>query len=84
LLEHDIKNVEIKYILKKALEKIVPKENLYRPKMGFTIPLDKWFKGNLNKYYKEKLFLKLTKFYGAAASRRRRTPREPQAKSRSQ
>lgn len=45
-----IKNGESKYILKKAFEKIVPKENLYRPKIGFTIPLNKWFKGELNSY----------------------------------
>ena len=45
-----IKNGETKYILKKALEPIVPKANLYRPKIGFTIPLDRWFKGSLNKY----------------------------------
>lgn len=45
-----VKNGESKYILKKALEKIVPKVNLYRPKVGFTIPLDKWFAGKINKY----------------------------------
>lgn len=45
-----VKNGETKYILKKALESIVPKENLYRPKVGFTIPLDKWFKGDINPY----------------------------------
>ena len=50
-----LKNNESKYILKKALENIVPKENLYRRKMGFTIPLDKWFTGKLNLYTKSKL-----------------------------
>ena len=53
-----IKSGETKYIFKKALEKIVPKENLYRTKMGFTLPLDEWFKGDLDKYYKDKLFSK--------------------------
>lgn len=48
-----IKNGETKYIFKKALEKIVPKENLYRPKMGFTLSLEDWFKGDLDKYYKD-------------------------------
>jgi asparagine synthase (glutamine-hydrolysing) len=56
-----VKNGETKYIFKKALEKIVPKENLYRTKMGFTIPLDEWFRGDLNKYYKDKLFAKNSK-----------------------
>lgn len=45
-----VKNGVTKYIFKKALEEIVPKENLYRPKVGFTIPLEKWFSGKLNKY----------------------------------
>lgn len=50
-----VKNGESKYILKKAFEKIVPKENLYRPKVGFGIPLSKWFSGTLNGYAKEVL-----------------------------
>ncbi len=53
-----VKNGESKYILKKAFEKIVPKENLYRPKMGFTIPLNKWFTGKLNSYAKSILLNK--------------------------
>ncbi len=53
-----VKNGETKYILKKAFEKIVPKENLYRPKVGFGIPLDKWFSGKLNGYAKNILLSK--------------------------
>jgi len=53
-----VKDGESKYILKKAFEKIVPKENLYRPKMGFTIPLNKWFSGELNSYAKSVLLNK--------------------------
>ena len=53
-----VKHGETKYILKKALEGIVPKENLYRPKVGFTIPLDAWFKGKLNPYAKSILLSK--------------------------
>jgi len=53
-----VKNGESKYILKKAFEKIVPKENLYRPKVGFTIPLNKWFSGELNGYAKSVLLNK--------------------------
>jgi len=47
-----VRGNDYKYILKKAVEKIVPKENLFRKKMGFTIPLDKWFTGKLNSYAK--------------------------------
>ena len=56
--------------------------------VGITIPtliIAGWkHKKTISTFLKEKLFLKLTKFYGAAASRRRRTPREPKAKSRTQ
>lgn len=50
-----VKNGQTKYIFKKALEKIVPKENLYRPKMGFTVPLEEWFKDNLEDFYNSKI-----------------------------
>ena len=50
-----VKSGETKYIFKKALEGIVPKENLYRPKKGFSVPLDKWFEGDLGKYARSKL-----------------------------
>ena len=38
---------EGKYILKMALEPYISKEILYRPKMGFSVPLSKWFRGSL-------------------------------------
>ncbi len=33
-----------KYILKKALEPVLPREIIYRPKKGFGMPVGKWFK----------------------------------------
>lgn len=36
-----------KHILKKALEPILPKNILYRPKQGFAVPLDLWFRREL-------------------------------------
>lgn len=33
-----------KYILKKAAEKLVPKEVIYRPKQGFAIPIGSWLR----------------------------------------
>jgi asparagine synthase (glutamine-hydrolysing) len=36
-----------KYIFKKALEKILPNEILYRKKMGFGVPLARWFRNEL-------------------------------------
>jgi asparagine synthase (glutamine-hydrolysing) len=38
---------EGKYLLKKALEPMLPDEVLYRPKMGFAVPLARWFRGPL-------------------------------------
>jgi asparagine synthase (glutamine-hydrolysing) len=38
---------EGKYIFKKALERHLPHDVLYRPKMGFAVPLKTWFKGPL-------------------------------------
>lgn len=49
------KDTEFKYILKKALEAYVPKENLYRIKKGFSIPLSQWFTGKLKAYTKSAL-----------------------------
>jgi asparagine synthase (glutamine-hydrolysing) len=37
-----------KYIFKKALEPHLPQEVLYRPKMGFAVPLKVWFRGPLH------------------------------------
>jgi asparagine synthase (glutamine-hydrolysing) len=41
---------EGKYILKKAMEPILPKEILYRRKQGFAIPLDHWFRKELREF----------------------------------
>lgn len=42
-----LKNGEGKILLKKALGPYLPPEILYRPKMGFAVPLAKWFRGPL-------------------------------------
>jgi asparagine synthase (glutamine-hydrolysing) len=44
---YKLKGQEGKYILKKALEPYLPRDVLYRPKMGFGVPLAKWFRGPL-------------------------------------
>jgi len=36
-----------KYILKKAVEPYLPQEVIYRPKMGFGVPTDHWFRNEL-------------------------------------
>jgi asparagine synthase (glutamine-hydrolysing) len=37
------RNGQTKYILKKALEPVLPKEILYRSKKGFGVPIGRWF-----------------------------------------
>jgi asparagine synthase (glutamine-hydrolysing) len=46
---------EGKYIFKKALQPYLPHEILYRPKMGFAVPLANWFRGTLKDKARESL-----------------------------
>jgi asparagine synthase (glutamine-hydrolysing) len=41
--EYKFRNGQTKYILKKALEPVLPHDVLYRPKQGFGVPIGKWF-----------------------------------------
>ncbi len=47
-LEYKLKGNKGKYILKKAVEPLLPKNILHRPKKGFGIPIAEWLKGRLN------------------------------------
>ena len=38
---------EPKFILKKALEKLVPRDALYRPKQGFCVPMEQWMQQSI-------------------------------------
>jgi len=42
-----VKGQEGKYLFKKAMEPLLPNDVLYRPKMGFSVPLSRWFRGPL-------------------------------------
>jgi asparagine synthase (glutamine-hydrolysing) len=42
-----IQGQEGKYLLKKSMEPRLPHDILYRPKMGFSVPLARWFRGPL-------------------------------------
>lgn len=46
-LEYKLKGSNGKYILKKAIEKLLPKTVTKRPKKGFGIPIAQWLKGKL-------------------------------------
>jgi len=45
--ELKIYNGQSKWILRKVLEKYIPKELFDRPKMGFAVPMGKWLRGPL-------------------------------------
>lgn len=42
-----VRGQEGKYLLKKAMEPHLSQDILYRPKMGFAVPLARWFRGPL-------------------------------------
>jgi asparagine synthase (glutamine-hydrolysing) len=42
-----VRGQEGKFLLKKAMEPQLPGDVLYRPKMGFSVPLARWFRGPL-------------------------------------
>ncbi|MDP8230823.1 MAG: asparagine synthase (glutamine-hydrolyzing) [Candidatus Gorgyraea atricola] len=48
-----IKGTRLKYILKQALSDVLPKEILSRGKMGFGVPIDRWFRDELKDYSHE-------------------------------
>jgi asparagine synthase (glutamine-hydrolysing) len=45
----------LKYLLKKAVADVVPAEVLTRPKQGFGVPLQHWFRGDLASYARDLL-----------------------------
>jgi asparagine synthase (glutamine-hydrolysing) len=57
-----LRGLTTKYILKRALAGILPREILARPKKGFGIPLGQWFRDTLRPLIREAC--------GAAAVRR--------------
>jgi asparagine synthase (glutamine-hydrolysing) len=54
--ELKLKGLETKYIFKKAMEGIVPREILYREKQGFGVPIGEW----INSQLKERIYSDLT------------------------
>ena len=71
-----VRGQEGKYLLKKAMEPYLPREILYRPKMGFAVPLARWFRGPLRQRVRDAVL-------GAAAGRHRHLqPRLPAAPGR--
>ena len=42
-----VRGQEGKHLLKRAMAPYLPDELMYRPKMGFSVPLERWFRGPL-------------------------------------
>ncbi len=57
MLPEDLKmrRFQTKSLLKKVAARLVPKEVVYRRKMGFGVPIGKWFRGDLKEFVKEVL-----------------------------
>jgi asparagine synthase (glutamine-hydrolysing) len=50
-----LRRLTTKYLLKKALAKLLPQDNLTRPKMGFGVPVGHWFRGGMRTFLRERL-----------------------------
>jgi len=50
-----VRGQEGKWLLKKAMEQRLPNSVLYRPKMGFAVPLAQWFRGPLRSRVRDAL-----------------------------
>src|SRR5262249_27217057 len=45
-----MRGTEGKFVVKKALDRRLPRELLYRPKHGFNVPLNVWMRGELREF----------------------------------
>jgi asparagine synthase (glutamine-hydrolysing) len=50
-----IKKADTKTLLKKVAARLVPKEAIYRRKMGFGVPIANWLRGDMREFMKENL-----------------------------
>jgi len=50
-----VRNGELKHIMKKTVEQVIPNEIIYRKKQGFGVPVKEWFFQELGNFTKEKL-----------------------------
>ncbi len=59
------KNGTLKYLLKKAVDPILPKEVVHRPKQGFAVPVETWFDEKLRAWSDKKIidFVNRTSYF---------------------
>lgn len=53
--KYKIRRMAKKYILKKVAEEFIPRQNIHRRKMGFGVPVGKWFRGEMRGFLTETL-----------------------------
>jgi asparagine synthase (glutamine-hydrolysing) len=68
-MEWKVKNGVPKYLLKKAVEGIIPENLIYRKKMGFGAPMEQWLRGKFGKET-QSILLKSRLFDGGYFDRR--------------
>lgn len=61
---YKLRGLTTKYLLKQALRGLLPKENLSRKKMGFGVPLGRWFRGELRQFVSETILAERTLMRG--------------------
>ena len=54
-LEYKLRGFQRKWILRELLKDVLPKEILSKPKTGFRLPLDVWFRGSLKSFVRDRL-----------------------------
>jgi len=50
---YKLRGLTTKYLLKSAMKEMLPSENLTRSKMGFGVPIGRWFRGELRNFLAE-------------------------------
>jgi asparagine synthase (glutamine-hydrolyzing) len=50
-----MRGIETKSLLKKVAARLVPREVVYRRKMGFGVPVGKWFRGEMKDFVRDSL-----------------------------
>ena len=57
---YKVRGLTTKYLLKRVLKGLLPEEILARPKMGFGVPVGKWFRSDMQGFLREMLLSERT------------------------
>jgi len=67
-----VRKGELKHIMKKTVEQVIPREVIYRKKQGFAVPVKEWFFQKLGDFTRDKLnkFTEHTDFFNKSGIER--------------